>query len=397
MTRQPARACRVCATPLPKPWLDLGLQPLANALRDAASPRRDEARYPLALSACPKCHLSQLTHVVPRERLYAGAAGYPFRSGVSRTWRAHCEALAREYARPGMLCVDIASNDGTLVKALAARGADAHGVEPAAPPDANYPHFDGWWNSDYGLYWNGSVNLLTATNVLGHVDDVHDFMAGIALALAPDGVALIEVPYVGDLVESLAVDTVYHEHLSVWSIEALVRLANEHGLKMLDVQAIDTHGGSIRATLGRTGTAAPRVMHATQREAATLDWRALTRASALASQRLAQINAALAGVDYVGFGAPAKAATLLGCLDCRALPRVVYDDTAAKQDKVLPGTMVRVEPMPRRFGAEPVVIFAWNYELEARRVLRERGHRGPVFVPHASPDWQLPGMARHVA
>jgi SAM-dependent methyltransferase len=377
------RTCRVCGRGGLFRYLDLGLQPLPNAFRAPADAISDEPRFPLVLQACPGCKLSQLTHVVPRDFMYTT---YAYSSGVNPAWHAHCEALAMQFARPGAFVIDIASNDGTLVRKFAALGCDTVGVEPSASFDG-YNKITQWWTTRTvkTLNLTGVADVVTAQNVLGHVDDVHDFMAAIALALKPDGVAVIEVPYVVDLLNNLAFDTVYHEHLSYWSVTALSVLANEHGLEIADVDRISVHGGSIRVQLRKDGNAAATSLLLD--ELHTLRKPTYLSFSARVTRAMATINEELRCVTpYYAFGAAAKLTVLLNTLEVRALPRGVFDHTEAKQGKVMPGTQVPVLPVPERLPG-PLLLGAWNWADTLVPKLRAEGYRYPIFIPLPRPRW----------
>lgn len=383
------RACRVCGRTRLYTYLDLGLQALANDLR---SPNEDfGTRVPLRLQACFGCKLSQLSHVVPKEWLYTD---YAYRSGVSVAWQKHCARLAQEYARDGALTLDIASNDGTLVREFAKRGCNAMGVEPSESfADCVYNRITGWWTPELVARLNleSQVEVLTAQNVLGHVDDVHAFIGAMALALAADGVAIVEVPYVGDLLRSTAFDTIYHEHLSYWSVTALKQLVEAHGLRLCDVQHLGVHGGSLRAVVRRAKhDAHKRVEEALVDELHDLQRAPYLQFSARVTRRIAEINETLLSVrPYVGFGAAAKTSVMLQCLDVRAYPQFVYDDNPLKWGKCVPGTRVRIEPPPPSWTTAPgpMCMFAWNWADHIIEGLRERGYDGEIYVPLPKPGW----------
>ena len=382
------RACRVCGRTGLLRYVDLGAQPLANALREPDDVS-SEARYPLVLQACMGCKLSQLTHVVPKEALYTT---YAYSSGVSAGWKQHCAALAQEYARKDAYVVDIASNDGTLVREFTARGCEAYGVEPSESfADANYNVRTAWWTHHLvQRTFAGRVDVLTAQNVLGHVDDVHDFAKGIATALNEQGIALIEVPYVMAMFEALAFDTIYHEHLSYWSVTALNAVLRDNGLVLRDVQPLDVHGGSIRAIVAKSGRPSDAVTRYLVTEHHDLRRSAYMQFSARVTRRIAEISAELAQcTPYYGFGAAAKATVMLGCLDVRAFPRAVFDATPAKQGKLIPGTKVPIEATPASWASAPgpLCIFAWNWAGDIIPQLRSQGYAGAIFVPLPKPRW----------
>jgi SAM-dependent methyltransferase len=383
-------ACRVCGSPRLTPYLNLGKQALANDVRSADAPLG--ARFPLVVQACAHCRLSQLTYVAPKEALYTT---YAYSSGVSAGWRQHCAELAAEFARPDSHVIDVASNDGTLIQAFAERGCWTLGIEPSISfADADYAKRTAYWTSDLArdpeIY--GHADVLIAQNVLGHVDDVHDFMAGVALALTPNGTAIVEVPYLGSLFDTLAFDTVYHEHLSYWSITALQRLCHEHGLVLTDVRWLAVHGGSARALIRKTGTASQAVMSAIVNEMHDLRRSTYEQFSARVTRRIAEIIAELLQhTPYVGFGAAAKTAVMLGCLDVRAYPYVVYDDAAAKQGKAIPGTRVPIEAAPTnwRTAPGPMCLFAWNWASTIIPRLRRAGYTGAIYTPLPHPRWDI--------
>lgn len=368
-------------------YLHLGMQPLANAFRDPATSLSDELRVPLVLQACPGCRLSQLTHTVPKETLYTT---YAYSSGINVGWHTHCEQLALAFGRSGAFVIDIAANDGTLVRKFAALGCDTVGVEPSQSFDG-YNKITGWWSTGLvqKLALAERADVVVAQNVLGHVDNVHDFMDAIQLALAPDGVAVIEVPWVCELLERTAFDTVYHEHLSYWSLTALVTLAQYYKLTVTHVDRLDVHGGSIRVQLRKSGRASDEVTAMLVHEQHTLRRPAYLAFSARATRLMAAINTTLheAG-DYVAYGAAAKATVLLNTLDVRALPAAIYDDTPAKQGRCVPGTRIPVEASPPwRFVQQPIAVLPWNWAPEIIARLRDAGCRAPIFVPLPKPHW----------
>ena len=380
-------ACRVCGNDRLMPYLHLGQQPLANAFR-APDDTSAEPRFPLAVRACPVCKLSQLTHVVSADVLYAQP--YAFAAGVSKAWQTHCARFADAFARPGLRVLDVASNDGTLVREFATRGCDASGVDPAPNfADGSYPLVSAFWTHALAqtAEFVGRIDLLCATNVLGHVDDVQDFARGIATALAPAGRAVIEVPYVVDMLDALTYDLVYHEHLSYWSVTALHSLARDAGLVLADVQRIHTHGGSIRATFAVRGTASAAVTKLMVDEHHDLRRAAYMRFSERVSGRMAQLNVWAQGLaPYLGFGASAKATVLLGTLNVEAYPTAVVDDNPAKQGRLVPGTRVPVIAAPDwSRETRPVVVFTWNQVDAIARKLRRAGYTGAIHAPFPVP------------
>ena len=298
-------ACRVCGSGMMLSYLNLGKQPYANTLQPIGAPLAEGAE--LRLFACQRCQLSQLSHVAKRDTLYEL---YAYRSGVSAGWKKHCASLALEYGGLQKLTLDIASNDGTLVQAMSASGATAVGVEPSLSfGDCDYTRITGWWGAKLvtDQEMEGEFDVITAQNVLGHVHDVHDFMAGIALALAPNGVAIIEVPYVVDMLRALSFDTVYHEHLSYWSVTALRELCNAHKLTLSDIQPLALHGGSIRAIITKGDIVRANVASYLATERRDLNKSAYLRFSERVSARIHNLSRELVALGpYIGSAPPPK-------------------------------------------------------------------------------------------
>lgn len=249
--------CRVCNTPT-TPWLSLGSQPLANGFYHPTD--HEPQRYPLQVERCPYCALSQLTVVVPPEQLYRN---YTYRSGLSMGFRKHCAEIgslastwAKESGRGTWL--DVASNDGTLLNRISYYGFTPLGVEPAttlaAEANANkIPTICGFFPEATKDLPSGSVDVISSVNVLGHVQDVHAFAAEVNRLLSPKGSWIVEVPWVRQLLDAGAFDTIYHEHLSYWSLKALATLAraNEMHLTFAEYQPIT--GGSLLVRIRKEG------------------------------------------------------------------------------------------------------------------------------------------------
>ena len=374
--------CRVCQHQTLMPYLDLGMQPLANALIGSED-KEPPLRAPLAIQACPECGLSQLTVVVDPNILYRD---YPYTSGVNPAWKAHCQALADELLLEGKFVLEVASNDGTFLKTCASRAARVLGVEPASNFQGGYPCREAFWGADIAAdpAIIGQVDYLVAQNVLGHVHDVHDFMEGVALALSPTGRAIIEVPYLLDLLKHTAFDTIYHEHLSYWTVGALRHLAAAHGLKVNGVMRLrKVHGGSIRAHFSRdryTSVSTFRLHCQEERRTLTTD-----TYHAFANRVRITIERIDAEMPTHGYGAAAKATVLLNLLTNR--PGVVFDDNAGKWGKRIPGTETIVGDPVGMKDCDALAILAWNWADVLMERARARGFTGRFFIPLPEPRW----------
>jgi SAM-dependent methyltransferase len=356
----------VCQTPT-IPWLNLGVQPLANGFyRDPTELRY----YPLVVVRCPACALSQLTEVVPPEVLYTN---YVYRSGVSVTFNQHCAELAAEisamFPHKGQ-ALDIASNDGTLVDKLARYGFAAIGVDPSQNL-VDVAH--AWGRKAWCGYFpeatdnwpSGITQVITSLNVLGHVADVHAFAAEVARLLTGDGVWVVEVPWVRELLRGAEFDTIYHEHLSYWSLSALRRLGAAHGMGVIRIHFQPIHGGSVRVYFRKGATSIPEWAEDSLLDPATYDSFKIRM-----DRRVARFWRQYRGMEgsWAGYGAAAKGTVFaeVAGIGPDHLAFVV-DETPEKQGLFTPYG-VPVVP-PRTAMTDNVLIFPWNFETEIRAKL----------------------------
>jgi SAM-dependent methyltransferase len=395
--------CRGCGGSL-QPFLALGEQPLANRLRRRSDPA-PVATYPLTLCRCIECELVQLREVVDPALLFADYAYVP---STSSTMRAHFDAFAEAtVARLGLgandLVVDVGSNDGLLLSCFQRRGVPVQGIEPAenlaARATANgIPTHAAFFGRDVAraLAERQRASLVTATNVFAHVDDVRGFLRAAFDLLSPDGVFMVEVQSWADTVSSLAFDMTYHEHMTYYATAPLARLCEVEGVQLLDVERVSTHGGSLRATIGRVGHPLAQPARIAARIAEEGD-----RVGPAGCERLAQgaesvrreLRALLDqlnddGARIAGYGAPAKATVLLNYCGLGASDlRYVVDRNEAKQGQRIPGADIPVVG-PERLESEPpthLLLLAWNL---AEEIVREQdafaaaGGRFVVPVPH---------------
>lgn len=395
------RSCRVCGDRLPPPFFDLGEMPLANSFLRSPDEFAHEQRFPLALVSCPTCGLVQLNHVVPAETLYRD---YVYVSSTSEGVRAHgrwlAETLKERYGLASKdLVVEVASNDGTVLQSFKALGLRVLGVEPARniakiAEATGIPTVAEFFTGDLGA---GLVNdhqrasVILARHVFAHVDDVHDFLKGAVALLDDNGVLAIEVPYLGDLLTNLEFDTVYHEHLSYFALGQFVRLADEHGLRVVNVDRIALHGGSIIVSIRKAGhQVGESVTRMLQEEAASGLWSpaSLTRfAESVAVWRrqfesMVKKIAAAGGVP-IGYGAAAKANTLLNyCPDVARALVCILDRSPHKQGHFTPGTHRPVRPVEEWSQYRPthMLILAWNFKDEIVRQMKPFADAGGQFL-----------------
>jgi SAM-dependent methyltransferase len=387
---------------LPPAFLDLGTMPLANSFRASGAETNAESAYPLAVAACATCGLVQLTYVVPAEVLYRD---YIYVSSTSDAVRAHAAGLAeRLIARhgwgPNHLVAEIASNDGTVLKEFRRRGVRVLGIEPArniaalasAEEIETVPEF---FDETLGriLAPRGRAAGILARHVVAHVDDLRGLLRGITHFLAPDGVFVLEVPYLGDLVAEREFDTIYHEHLSYFALRPLERLCADAGFAVIDVERVSLHGGSMIVSIRRAGMAGPPSPRVTamREDEARRRFDAPAALAAFAADvmawkgRFTSFVDALAaeGAVLAGYGAAAKANTLLNyCPEVARRLRYILDRSPHKHGKLTPGTRVAVRPVDHWRVDPPthLVILAWNFKDEIVRQMKPFADEGGRFV-----------------
>ena len=395
--------CRICTTPLPSPFLDFGDMPLANSFLSSLEEADNEARYPLAVTACQTCGLAQLTYVVPPEQLFRN---YLYVTSTSDAVKVHADWLAKELAgRYGwtrsQFLVEVASNDGTVLRSFQRSGLRVLGVEPArniaAMAEADgIPTLAEFFNAATAkeiAASHGRAVAILGRHVFAHVNDLHDFLKGVDILLNDEGVFLIEMPYLGTLLSHMEFDTIYHEHLSYFSLAPFMRLCQNHGLVLVDVERVKLHGGSIllhvrrqRAGLVRSG----RLEHMLEEEQRL----ALTSRPALEQfgQAVHQWRGQFVdwmgelqrgGARFIGYGAAAKGTTLLNCCPSIASSlECILDRNPLKQGRYTPGTHLPVKPVDYWLTsrATHLVILAWNFKEEIMRQMRPFAQRGGRFV-----------------
>lgn len=400
--------CRFCATPLRDVFLDLGSAPPSNAFLAADAADAPETWYPLKLFTCDECHLVQLDEVQSHAALFS--PDYVYYSSVSRSWLTHAEryvdsAVTRLELDADSLVMEVASNDGYLLQYVAARGIPCVGIEPtrgtamAAREKGieTLEHFFGHAVAEEFVQARGRASLIVANNVLAHVPDLNDFVAGLAVAIAPEGTITVEFPHLMELVEKRQFDTVYHEHFSYFSFHTVQRVFAAHGLKIWDVQRLPTHGGSLRIWAAQEQsrhieTSAVAALLLLEERAGMLDavyYQAFqARANAVKNEFLGfLLEQHRAERKVAAYGAAAKGNTLLNYAGVKPdlLPYVV-DASPHKQGRFLPGSRIPVvdEATLRKEQPDFVLILPWNLREEIvvqLGYIREWGGQFVVAIP----------------
>jgi hypothetical protein len=399
--------CRACGESRLVRFLELGPQPLANAnLRDPAE-AAIEQRYPLDVYCCDVCSLVQLADVIDPEVLFRH---YIYVTGTSETIAAHNVGYARTVADllalgPDDLVVEVASNDGSLLRRFKDLGVRTLGVEPAT----NIAEIArGHGIETVGDFFSGATGerlraergparAVIGNNVLAHVDDTQDFLRGARALIDGDGLVITEVPYARTMLEHLEYDTVYHEHLCYFSVSSLARLCEAVGLTLVRVDEVAVHGGSLRMYAGRRehydvpGADVLRMIAAEDALGLTSLARWQQFAHDVDAQRAA-LRAMLErlrdeGKTVAAYGAPAKGNTLLNyCGIGTDLVPYTVDRSALKVGTYTPGMHLPVLPVETLLERQPdyVLILAWNFAEEIMRqqqAYRDAGGRFIVPIP----------------
>lgn len=385
-TPQPLN-CRSCRAPLSRIFADLGLSPIANAFPSADQPS-PESIYPLRAFVCDACLLVQVEPIESRESHFH--ADYAYFSSYSQSWLAHARryaemAIDRFRLTPASRVVEIGSNDGYLLRHFVGRGIPVLGIDPAEKAAAaagahGVETHVGFFGRDLGRALAGkglSADLIVANNVLAHVPDLDDFLGGFSALLKPAGTITFEFPHLLKLIELTEFDTIYHEHYSYLSLVALRRLFPRHDLAPIDVERLPTHGGSLRLFVGKASaargeSAALAALVAEERAAGLHDpatyaaFDARVRARKRALLRLL-IELKESGARLCGYGAPAKATTLLNyCGIGTDFIDFTVDRNPAKQGRLVPGTRIPILAPAALAAARPdyVLILPWNLAEE---------------------------------
>jgi SAM-dependent methyltransferase len=396
--------CRACGGQLTVTMADLGLQPASNAFITSLEAAQDEKRYPLRAKVCESCKLVQVDYDVAPQELFGN---YVYFSSYSDDWLAHakeyCDMARRRFSLGSeSLVVELASNDGYLLKNFIDMGVPVLGIDPsdtvaAAAEKIGVPTMVEFFGENLAKQLVGDgrrADLIIGNNVLAHVPLLNDFVAGIALLLKPEGSATIEFPHLLELIEHVEFDTIYHEHYSYISLFAIEQVFSRHGLRIYDVERLPTHGGSLRIFAAHSSrrdledSALLRQLRAQESAAglAELDTylRFAERVEKCRRSLLAFLaEAKRAGKTVAAYGAAAKGNTLLNfCAVTAADISQVADRNPHKQSKFLPGTHIPVVSPEALLQAKPdyVLILPWNLQEEIRQQLRAIKEWGGRFV-----------------
>jgi predicted TPR repeat methyltransferase len=398
--------CRFCKARLEHVVIDLGVSPLCESFLEADQLDQMEPFYPLRVMVCDRCFLVQLPAYVTPDTIFTE---YAYFSSFSDSWLEHARRYAEEMRRsldlgPDSLVIELGSNDGYLLRNFVEMGVPVLGIEPAqnvavAAEAAGVATLARFFDRELGVALRREgrqADLIACNNTLAQIPDINDFVAGIAELLAPEGTLTIEVPHLLRLLAENQFDTIYHEHFSYFSLASIRRILAHHGLEVVEVRELDTHGGSLRvyARHAPSTTVHPSVAELLTREqkAGLED----VATYAVFAERVAELKRSLLaflidlhrdGKTVAGYGAPGKANTLFNyCgIGPDLLPYTV-DRNPYKQGRFTPGTRIPIHDPDRLVSARPdyVWILPWNLRREIAAQLsfvREWGGRLFVAIP----------------
>lgn len=396
--------CRHCGMPLQHNFVDLGFAPPSNAYlgpEDLSSP---EVHYPLRVKVCSQCWLVQTEDYARAEELFS--AEYAYFSSTSSSWLDHAARYGhmiteRLQLGPDSFVIEVASNDGYLLRNFVAAGIPCLGIEPTASTAAaaealGIPVRREFFGEALGrrLAIEGQcADLIAGNNVYAHVPDINDFTRGLAAALKPDGIVTLEFPHIVPLIERNQFDTIYHEHFSYLSLTTVARVFAEAGLRVQDVEELPTHGGSLRvygchAQTPKATTNRVEALLRREEDSGVTRLETYTEFQSRAERVKDDLVSFLieqkrAGRRVAAYGAAAKGNTLLNFAGVRPdLLPYVCDAAASKQGKFMPGSHIPIRSPEALLENPPdfVIILPWNIAEEVRTQLADLVRSGTRFV-----------------
>ena len=400
---QPSPPCRFCAAPLKQIFVDLGLSPPCESFVKASDLHRGATFSPLIAMVCSECFLVQLQDFVASEDIFDD---YAYFSSFSESWLAHAARFctkATDLLTLGAdsFVVEIASNDGYLLRNFVEANVPCLGVEPSANVAAagekvgvpSLVRFFGEETAAHIVADRGHADLVVGNNVLAHVPDINDFVKGLSQLVAPEGAISLEFPHLERLMAEVQYDTIYHEHFSYLSFRTVQRILDAHGLESFDVEQLPSHGGSLRVWAQRKGAVRPianSVQALSEHELTAgfedqSTYADFTRKVERSKRETIKflIAAKERGESVVAYGAPGKGNTLLNYCGIRTdLVQFAVDRNPYKHGRFTPGTHIPIHPPEALDEAKPdwILILPWNLAKEITTQLAHAKEWGARFI-----------------
>jgi nucleoside-diphosphate-sugar epimerase/SAM-dependent methyltransferase len=395
--------CRVCDNVNLRSVINLGESPLANSLLSSDELGKKEEMFPLEMVYCDNCHLCQLSYVVPPEKMFSN---YLYVTSTTETFKKHFASMAEKIVRDfnlkeNSLVVDIGSNDGLLLKNFKERGTRVVGVEPAeniceiARKDG-IDTLDGFFHEDSVediVKMKGKADIITANNVFAHVGNVRELVRNVKNLLKEDGAFIIEVQYLLDTIQKLTFDNIYHEHVSYFCLLSLNEFFKRQDMEVFRVEHVDSHGGSLRVYIqnmkgghqkdGSVDEFLERERKFSLDKFVTYENFSLRISAIRDSFKKFTMDAKKEGKSIVGYGAPAKATTLLNYYQIGSEEiDYIIEDNPLKQGKTIPGVRIPIKGKESLDGELPdyIYILAWNFADEIMKNNDDYREKGAKFV-----------------
>jgi hypothetical protein len=401
-------ACQSCGCQFLKSILFLGYLPLVNKMRPGASRLQESSAYPVELLHCSECQLVQLSCIVDPKILFDKE--YPYTSSTTKALRDNFKNLTAEFAtirklKPDDLVVDIGSNDGNLlsnfVNSCRVLGVTPENIGQLAV-GKGIPTIADYFGHDVALRIlrdHGKAKLVTATNVFSHIDKINFICNDVKSILDDDGVFVIEVQYLEDVLRTLQYDSIYHEHQRYYSLTSLKNLLERNGLEVFRVRRISTHGGSLRVYVARPGVhpvegIVPALLKHEEKyllpEAILSRFKTGVAANKIAFWHLiSKIKKAKPDAKIYGVGAPSRAAALINYLgfDADVMSYIVETQGSYKIGKYLPGTAILIAAESKIYTDQPsyALILSWHIANDLIKDLRAKGFKGKLIIPLPDP------------
>jgi SAM-dependent methyltransferase len=399
------KKCRICSSHNLKLILDLGIQPPANSFIKKKDIIR-ERKFPLRLFFCKDCYLLQLCDIVNKEALFSN---YLYLTGASKPIVGHFSKYAKNifknylYKKNKPLVVEMGSNDGSLLREFKKNGVSILGIEPASniarlANKLKIRTKNAFFSSELAksISLKQKADVVIANNVVGHIDDLKDFVRGVKILLVDDGIFVFEVPYAIDLIKKLEFDTIYHEHLSYFTLHPLIKLFEQFNFEIFDVQKQKVHGGSIRVFVGKKGihkikpSVKKMILFELQKRIDKIKtYEKFSYGVANFKNTLFnKLNELKKKKRLFGYGAPAKGTVLLNyCnIDSKILDFII-DTTSLKQGLYTPGTHILIlspKIISKKGKNDIALMLAWNYSkdiLKKEKKFRKRGGKFLIPIP----------------